>query len=46
MLKDLLDYLFALDKSEYSHLTLALGAGEGINLIYCLNQSGPRVLVF
>jgi len=34
MLKDLLDYLFALDKSEYSHLTLALGAGEGINLIY------------
>jgi len=27
MLEDLLDHLFVLDKSEDSHLTLALGAG-------------------
>jgi len=39
MLEDLLDHLFVLDKSEDSHLTLALGAGWGINLTYFLNHS-------
>jgi hypothetical protein len=38
MLEDLLDHLHVLDKSEDSHLTLALGAGLGINLIYFLNH--------
>lgn len=37
MLEDLLDHLSILDKSEDSHLTLALRAGEGINLIYFLS---------
>ena len=41
MLEDLLDHLFVLDKSEDSHLTLALGAGQGVHFINLLNQSGP-----
>jgi hypothetical protein len=38
MLENLLDHLFVLNKSEDSHLTLALRAGQGINLINFLNQ--------
>jgi hypothetical protein len=41
MLEDLLDHLFVLNKSEDSHLTLALGAGQGVHLIDFLNQSCP-----
>jgi hypothetical protein len=36
MLENLLDHLFVPNKSEDSHLTLALGTGQGINLIYFL----------
>jgi glycosyltransferase involved in cell wall biosynthesis len=40
MLENLLGHLFVLNKSEDPHLTLALGTGQGVKLIYFLNQSG------
>jgi hypothetical protein len=53
MLEDLLDHLFVLDKGEDSsfsdilrHAQDRLGAGERINLIYFLNQSGPGAVGF
>jgi hypothetical protein len=41
MLENLFDHFLIFDESDDSHLTLALGAGQGINLMYFLNQSGP-----
>jgi hypothetical protein len=46
MLEDLFDHFLIFDESDDSHLTLALRAGQGINLIYFLNQSGPVFSVF
>jgi hypothetical protein len=41
MLEDLLDHFFIFDESDDSHLPLAFGTGQGINLINFLNQPGP-----
>ena len=46
MLEDLFDHLLIFDESEDSHLTLALGAGQGINLINLLNQPHPILTIF
>jgi hypothetical protein len=46
MLEDLLDHFLIFDESDDSHLTLAFGTGQGINLIYFLNQPRPILSIF
>ncbi len=41
MLEDLLDHFFIFDESDDSHLALAFGTGQGINLINFLNLLSP-----
>jgi hypothetical protein len=42
MRENLFDHFLIFDESDDSHLTLALGAGQGINLIKFLNQPPPN----
>jgi hypothetical protein len=44
--QDLLDHLFVIDKSEDSHLPLALGTDQGVHFVDFLNQPGPILSVF
>jgi hypothetical protein len=46
MPENLLDHFLIFDESDNSHLTLALGAGQGIHLINFLNQPRPILPVF
>jgi hypothetical protein len=46
MPENLLDHFFIFDESDDSHLTLALRAGQGINLINFLNQPRPILSIF
>jgi len=46
MLEDFFDHFLIFDESDDSHLTTALGTGQGINFIDFLDQPGPVLPVF
>jgi hypothetical protein len=46
MLEDLFDHFLIFDESDDSHLTLAFGTGQGINLKHFLNQPRPILSIF
>jgi hypothetical protein len=43
MLEDLLDHFFIFDESDDSHLPLAFGTGQGINLINFFESAWPSL---
>ena len=46
MQKNLVNHFLVFDNADYPHQPLAFGAGQGIDLIYFLNQSRPIPIGF